>query len=254
MQTRGDGHERWEDAKGARRGPTFTILQRVIAKTCTLQPLDRLIAIAIAEHVNREGEAWPSIKRLMASTGIKRSRVVEGLQTLTDGANALFYKDWNRSKINGRRSLTYVFVESPAGLARARAKGHQVATNPVGQEDGASSRHHQESGATTWTDEATTRHSTGHQVARQVPPRGNKPLSEPLIEPEREPERARGRAGATLPPSGTTSEPDPNVKATIVDLVCTADRPRSRMSALQAETYSDGLARLNAALRHHRKP
>lgn len=256
MQTRDDGHERWDDAKEARRGPTLRILQRVIAKTCTLQPLDRLIAIAIAEHVNREGEAWPSIRRLVEITGIKRSRLVEGLKTLTDGPDMLFYKDWRRSKTKGHRSVTYVFVESPAGLARARAKGHHVATNPVRQEDGATTRHHQESGASTWTDEATTRHSTGHQVDRQVPPRGNKPPSEPLIEPEREPPRARGRAGAALPPSGATAEPEPDrdVKAAIVALARTAEGPRRRMSPVEAEAYSAGLTQIKALLSRDGKP
>ena len=255
MERRGSGRESRTEPEESRRGATLKMLVRVIAKSCTLQPLDRLLALAIAEHVNREGEAWPSLRRLVEITGIKRSRVVEGLKTLTEGPDALFYKDWKRSKTKGRRSVTYVFVDSPAAFATARATGHRVATNPAVPMNGATTWHPSDRDATTWTGEATTRHSTGHQVDREVPPRGNKPSSEPLIEPEREPPRAGGPASAALPPSGVNGQPEPDqtVKATILAITRDDNRPRARKSGSNWDAYTGGLSELKAIINRERK-
>lgn len=89
-----------------------------MAEDCTLDPMDRLLAIAVAEHAGPSGEAWPSVGTLSRKTGMSERRVRSGLRTLCSGPHPLFTRAWT-----GRhRTPSYFVVRLPEELAAARAQ------------------------------------------------------------------------------------------------------------------------------------
>ena len=82
-----------------------TYWQRVRAILCSgLSPVERLVLVAIADHVNDSGSCWPSKRRLSDLTGYSERTVQRSLSSLADrdvlqrlerpGRSTLYQIDW----------------------------------------------------------------------------------------------------------------------------------------------------------------
>lgn len=201
------------------RGATWQILRRLKSEACELDPIDRWLATVLADYANEYGEAWPSIATLVRRTGIKRTRVFEGLRTLCDGPGPLFIKDWTRSRLKGRKTATYVVIHDPEAFAEARATRqlgtivgppNQGFAPRTGESGGDVGREWQQSAPR--TEGSAPRTAPVRRANDPGPPRGHNPLSESPNESPREhptPARAQERAGAGLSLSPLNGEPGP---------------------------------------------
>ena len=60
----------------------------ILRPDCPLSPNQRLVALALASHLNRKGEAWPGVARLRSLTALGKTAVIESLAALCYGPGA----------------------------------------------------------------------------------------------------------------------------------------------------------------------
>jgi hypothetical protein len=249
------------DQKAGRRGPTLKTIQRVIAKNCTLSQYGTLIAIALAERVNRQGEAWPSLRSLMACTRMTRSTVVRSLTEITECDPPLFYKSWARSKAAKRKSLTYVFVDSEPCSPRARKRGVMPNCQDAPQHEHRALPEHgngempaQSTGMLSLsTDDAPPEHDACSGGARVVLSLSNNPPIESPNEPEREPTRAREDALARVSPSGMGNG-NPETEPERVGVHALTPPVTRRPAGRDLDALRDGVRRLREAAASRKAP
>lgn len=209
-----------EDGKEGKRGPTWFILKRVRAADCKLQPLDRWLAVVLAEYagLNPSGEAWPSVSTLARDTGLSCSRVKEGLAALCAGPLPLFAKSWAPSIENNRKTPTFTVVKEPAAYAAAREAGRIAATSTCEADQVAAIRPGASEVAAVRPGVAALRPPTGRHAATGGAHYGYKYGIEYPIENTSEHTRARSRAKDGTEPTNGTGDPDSGLKAAIVEL------------------------------------
>jgi hypothetical protein len=142
------------------RAPDRVVKDIVTREGSAYTAIERLVAIAVADHLNAEGVCWPSIARLGAWTGLGRTAIRAALKVLCSGSRALF----DQTPSAGHGSSTY----------RLRDDADRVATRPGSPDDPVGRR------------SAPGRHTTGtgsprdHGTPNRTPqelPNGNTPPS-----------------------------------------------------------------------------
>jgi hypothetical protein len=126
------------------KAPIFTVRDVVTARGAPYKPVERLVALAIADHMG-SGDApaaWPSIRTIAVWTGLHRATVVRALEVLCKGPGALF---------------ELVAGGSPLGGARASNTYRLRAAVPVAESDQSLS-----------TTSRTQRHDQSHTATRLV--------------------------------------------------------------------------------------
>lgn len=63
-------------------------LRLILSPNSKLRSVVRLVAMALVEHCDRQGECWPSIARLSACTGLSKRAVINALAELESSAES----------------------------------------------------------------------------------------------------------------------------------------------------------------------
>ena len=92
---------------GPRRPPDRVVKDLVTAPASTYTSVERLVAMAIGDHLNADGVAWPSLPRLEAWTGLSHRSVQVAIAGLCSGPRALFKRDRG---VRWRESCTYTLA------------------------------------------------------------------------------------------------------------------------------------------------
>jgi hypothetical protein len=85
------------------RAPDRVVKDVITREGSAYTSSERLVALAIADHLNAEGVAWPSFARLTQWTGLKDSAIKVAVRSLCCGPLAIF----ERQMTTGRGSCTY---------------------------------------------------------------------------------------------------------------------------------------------------
>jgi hypothetical protein len=85
---------------------TLAALRVLLDPTCRLRATTKLVAIAIAQHLDADGVAWPGTARIMQMTSLSRTTVVAARRELR--ASGIF-KIEDPTPTTGRKSVTYFF-------------------------------------------------------------------------------------------------------------------------------------------------
>jgi hypothetical protein len=109
------------------RAPDRVVKDVVTREGSAYSAIERLVAIALADHLNQDGIAWPSVARLQAWTGLGETSVKAALKALCGGPRALF----DRHVSTGLGSCTYRLRDNA---------GEGVATRPGSPRDPVASR------------------------------------------------------------------------------------------------------------------
>lgn len=87
----------------------------------TLEPLERLVLVAVASHINQDGnQAWPSLERLAEMTGMGRSTVQRHMRSLKE-----------RGVVTVRRRFSASSVYSIANIPQKSQCGTSVAAQSL---------------------------------------------------------------------------------------------------------------------------
>lgn len=94
-------------------------------------PSAKLVLLALADHINKHGKAWPSLTRLSERTNLHRATVIRALEVLT--GLGLIEVDSRQGVVNRYR----LSIELVAGCDRSETPDpSQNATTPVAECDG----------------------------------------------------------------------------------------------------------------------
>ena len=116
--------------------PAQIIRQRVLGNDCAYSPTVRLVAVAVAEHLNAVADdeggysAWPSQTALARETGTSRRTVQRALSVLCDGPCPMFARTQpGRTRRGGQEfrhtSARLTLVTDPAAFAARRDQNRE---------------------------------------------------------------------------------------------------------------------------------
>jgi len=188
----------------ADEGPLVRVIRAVCRKGSPFSSVERLVALAIASHMDRAGsKAWPSVRRIREWSGLGRTAVRSAVRRLA-GKRGLFLRGPGGARPGSRyESPTYELREDlpPEGVA-TRPEG--VATRPEGvatrPPEGVATR---PEGVATRPEGVATRPRGGRHAYTEE-------SIEESIEESRTEERTRARARAV-----PSERPDPTEGRTI---------------------------------------
>jgi hypothetical protein len=92
-------------------------------------PTDRLVALAIADHLNPDGKAWPSLARLCDWTGLSRAAVKVAIKRLCGASDGVFSLTPGGSLPGGERKA-HVYASRAAADRVTKRPGHGVTGSP----------------------------------------------------------------------------------------------------------------------------
>jgi hypothetical protein len=95
------------------RCPLFIVRDLVTATGSPWSPVERLVALGIADHMNGAGEAWPSQRAVAAWTGYSLRSVQEALGRLT-GPGGIFDEETGGSRKGKRRTVSHYRLRAAA--------------------------------------------------------------------------------------------------------------------------------------------
>lgn len=72
--------------------PLLLVRDAVTGHDSERSPVERLVALAIADHMGTKDTSWPSYARLAAWTGLGMTAVRAAVATLCTGPDAVFYR------------------------------------------------------------------------------------------------------------------------------------------------------------------
>lgn len=113
---------------GDDRLPLFAVRDRVIA--LALPPHDRLVALCIGDHMNTEGVAWPSRRRIGEWTGLASSTVRACLRRLCSGPAPVFVSETGGSRSSNTYRLAPMRGPWPGPLGADARPPQGAATRP----------------------------------------------------------------------------------------------------------------------------
>jgi hypothetical protein len=70
--------------------PLFAVIELVMRAGSPWTTCERMVAICLANHMDGDGEAWPSARRIRECTGLSKTRVRAALRALCSGSEAVF--------------------------------------------------------------------------------------------------------------------------------------------------------------------
>jgi hypothetical protein len=101
------------------RIPLFVVKDLVTARGSPWTPPQRLVALAIADHMNQTGECWPSARALATWTGLHRLTVLKIIESLSgDGPLAIFDLDRGGSRRGSKRTSNVYHLKATLPVVR----------------------------------------------------------------------------------------------------------------------------------------
>ena len=113
------------------RHPRFLAEERILSAHSPYSATERFVGLAILQHTNKSGCAWPSKETLAAACGVSPRTVQTALRGLCGGPHALFRRDLRRRgtpvySIQGEKNLPP--LEGPRG-EDCDIQGEKIATS-----------------------------------------------------------------------------------------------------------------------------
>lgn len=102
------------------RGPLFTVRDLVTGEGSPFSSVERLVALCLADHANKDGQAWPSRRTIEAWTGLGHSAVFDALQALCVGEHAIFDLEAGGARPGGRYRANVYTLKADAELSARR--------------------------------------------------------------------------------------------------------------------------------------
>lgn len=116
--------------------PLFVVRDLVTGIDSPFTPVDRLVALCVAHHMNLEGEAWPSLQRICDWTALGLTSVRTSLDRLCEGEGRVFDRERGGARTHDRYARSRYRVSNkpvaPRGAREARAS--------AGEREGIASR------------------------------------------------------------------------------------------------------------------
>jgi hypothetical protein len=117
--------------------PLVTVVEAVFSAESPFSGIERAVAVAVAKHVNGEGAAWPSVRRIVECSGFKETVVRAALARLC-GEGAVFEREAGGARAGARyAAATYRLRDGLEGFA---TRGARETRGSCGEAEGFATR------------------------------------------------------------------------------------------------------------------
>lgn len=116
--------------------PLFTVRDRVTGPDSPFSPTERLVALCLGDHMNLEGEAWPSLRTIASWTGLGMTSVRTAVDRLCDGEGRMF----DRERGGARPGARYEVARYRLSNKPVTQRGAHEARASAGEREGIATR------------------------------------------------------------------------------------------------------------------